>query len=115
MSQGVQTGSAPKAKGIRLNVFVHFSHLLSPVLQRPHLILKLDRQHETQAASTEEVSGAEPSGVPETLPWAKSQGTESTLETWTLHHPYYLDGGLGRILTSSRKKPGTTTHILSGQ
>lgn len=67
MSQGVQTGSAPKAKGIRLNVFVHFSYLLSPVL--PHLILKLDRQHETQAASTEEVSGAEPSGVPETLPW----------------------------------------------
>ena len=68
MSQGVQTGSAPKAKGIRLNVFVHFSNFLSPVLlQRLHLILKLDWQHETQAASTEEVSGAEPSGVPETF------------------------------------------------
>ena len=109
MSQGVQTGSAPKAKGIRLSVSVHFSNLLSPVLlQWRHLILKLDWQPDTQAASTEEVSGAEPSRVPETLPWAKSQCTESALEMWTLHRLYHLDGSLGRILTSSRKKPGTT-------
>ena len=53
MAQGVQTGTAPKAKGIRLNVFVHFSNLLSSVLlQWLHLILKLDWQHETQASST---------------------------------------------------------------
>ena len=91
------------------SVSVHFSNLLSPVLlQWRHLILKLDWQPDTQAASTEEVSGAEPSRVPETLPWAKSQCTESTLEMWTLHRLYHLDGGLGRILTSSRKKPGTT-------
>lgn len=37
--QGMQTGSAPKANHIRLNVSVHFSNILSPVLlQQLHLI-----------------------------------------------------------------------------
>lgn len=73
MSQGVQTGSAPKANCIRLKVFVHFSNLLSPVLlQQLHLILKLDWQHETRIASSEEAPRSEPGGVPETLPWTQS-------------------------------------------
>lgn len=118
MSQGVQTGSAPKAKRYQAQCLCAFSHLLSPVLlQRPHLNSKnLTGSMRHRQPAPEKFSGAEAAEFLRPYPGPKARVLSPTLETWTLHHPYYLDSGLGRILTSSRKKPGTfLAHILSGQ